>query len=77
MKRFIISIQVLSFWLTIIILLSTARATGLGFYFSSGSGSSGWSLEKDGYTFPDFEKDTEHKGFGFILDTAVARNGVF
>lgn len=57
--------------------VSNSWAIGLGLYANTGSGSAHWESEDQwGYT-NDWDKDTEHDGFGFVLDTAVARDRVF
>ena len=76
MKRFIVS-QVLSLLLALVFLTSSAMAIGLGVYYNGyGSGSADWTEDHDGWEL-DYEGDTESTGFGFVLDTAVAKDTLF
>jgi hypothetical protein len=52
-------------------------AIGLGGYFTAGSGSGEWDAEDEDDVESDFETDDTGSGFGFVLDTAVAKNRVF
>lgn len=56
---------------------SSARAVGLGFYGEVGGGNSEWELDFDSGGEEDFDADTSHAGFGFVLDTAVSTDRVF
>jgi len=78
MKRFIV-IQLVSLLLAVIFFTSSAMAIGLGFYLNPGifGGEADWTLESTGYKPSDYTQDTEHTGFGFVLDTAVAKNSLF
>ena len=60
----------------IAIFASNAGAVGLGGYIEYGSGSSDWNAD-DLYNFWDFETDTTFTGYGFVLDTNVARDRLF
>ena len=56
---------------------SKAEAFGLGVYGSSGSGSADWDREFwDGSSYKN-EKDSKYSTFGFVMDTAVAKNTLF
>ncbi len=76
MKRFIV-IQLVSLLLAVIFFTSSAMAIGLGFYLNPGifGGEADWTREDP--ISSDFKKDTEHTGYGFVLDTAVAKNKLF
>jgi len=79
MKRFIV-IQLVSLLLAVIFFTSSAMAIGLGFYLNPGifGGEADWTLETDYSAFDyEYKKDTEHTGYGFVLDTAVAKNKLF
>jgi len=83
MKRFIF-IQLISLILVSVLCMSEAMAVGLGLYFNFGNGSTDGDVEAqfednwDDYTFEySYEGDTKHFGWGFVLDTAVAKNKVF
>jgi len=79
MKRFIV-IQLVSLLLAVIFFTSSAMAIGLGFYLNPGifGGEADWTLENDYSSFDyEYEKDTEHTGYGFVLDTAIAKNKLF
>ena len=54
-----------------------ASAIGLGGYFSVGSGSGEWDAEDEDDNEWDIETDDTGSGFGFVLDTAVAKDRVF
>ena len=51
-----------------------ARAAGFGIYGSAGGDdSSRWSIDSN----PSFKVKTEHRGAGFVFDTAVAKDSFF
>lgn len=56
---------------------SPTMGIGLGGYFSTGSGSGDWTAQYENGVENDFETDDDGSGFGFVLDTAVAKNRVF
>jgi hypothetical protein len=62
-----------------IAMVSDVKALGLGFYGSIGGGSGEAELESDGpgNTSFDFDVDNDHASFGFVLDTAVAKDTLF
>ena len=76
MKK-ILSFQILIVMFAIVFFIPNAFALGLGFYGSLGSGKGDWEIDPDSGT--DYEVDTEnkHRSFGFVLDTAVAKDKVF
>jgi hypothetical protein len=76
MKRFCI-IQFLVVILVSAFLLSDSLALGLGGYITSGSGSGEWTAEYPNGSENDFDTDDSGSGFGFVLDTAVAKNKLF
>ena len=53
-----------------------AMAVGKGFYLQAGAGSASWDAEDDFHSW-SFDSDTSHAGFGFVLDTAVAKDKLF
>lgn len=68
--------------------VSNADASGFGMYGSLGSGSADWHVDgwtdveaqppgSLGYPASDFKTDSEHKGGGFVFDTAVAKDKLF
>lgn len=72
-------IMMRGFFVLIVLVLfaSNAYAFGLGVYGSTGSGSAEWDKEYwDGSSFT-YDKDSEHSTFGFVMDTAVAKNTLF
>lgn len=86
MRRFVL-IQLLSFLFICFFCISDVMAIGLGFtpftHFSSGDldwkidyDDSGYIWGSGDYTY-EFDDDSRHQGFEFVLDTAVARNTVF
>lgn len=76
MKRFLM-VQGISLLLIIAFSFSSAYAIGLGLYLNSGSGNADWTRTDEDDNEYDFEKDTTHTGYGFVLDTAVAKNKLF
>ncbi len=50
-----------------------ANAVGLGVYGGTSTGSANWSQ----YSYPDFGTGLERREYGFVLDTAVAKDKVF
>lgn len=67
-------------------LATNAGAVGFGMYFNTMSGSSDWDVDSDidgdGDFFDydesdDWDADEETTSFGFVLDTALARNQLF
>ena len=76
MKK-ILSFQILIAIFVTLFFVSNASALGLGFYGSFGSGSGEWEVDPE--DAPDYTVDTdnEHRGLGFVLDTAVAKDKVF
>lgn len=68
--------------------VSNAGAAGFGMYGSRGSGPAAWSFDgwtdieaqppgSLGYPPSSFNADSEHKGGGFVFDTAVAKNTLY
>jgi len=55
-----------------------AMALGLGFNLSGGGGTSEWTLE-DQWVYAEYDEDVEtgQAGIGFVLDTTVAKDGIF
>jgi hypothetical protein len=76
MKKCVI-VQILCVVLFLGFQVSESMAIGLGLYGSSGSGSAEWEAESSRGDTWDFEKDTEYSSFGFVLDTAVAKDRLF
>jgi hypothetical protein len=50
-----------------------ANAAGLGFYGSFGAGTADWSPDNG----LDYKKNTDHTGFGLVMDTAPASDQLF
>jgi len=76
MKKCVI-VQILCVVLFLGFQVSESMAIGLGLYGSSGSGSAEWEAENSWGDTWDFGKDTEYSSFGFVLDTAVAKDRLF
>ncbi len=53
------------------------EAIGLGVYGTTGSGSGSFKLDESGGTTDEGDVDVKQTGFGFVLDTAVAKDKVF
>lgn len=67
---------------------SPASASGFGMYGSLGSGSADWHIDgwpdleaqpagSLGYPASDFKTNSEHRGGGFVFDTAVAKDQLY
>jgi len=70
LTRYALTVVVISLFL----IPQSSQATGLGLYLPSwGNGSSTINFDS-GY---EWEQDIDHIGIGFVLDTRVARRGVF
>lgn len=76
MKK-ILSFQILIAFFVTLFFVSSASALGLGFYGSLGSGSGDLEVDPEAGTDYEFDTDNEHRSFGFVLDTAVAKDKVF
>jgi hypothetical protein len=76
MKK-ILSFQILIAIFVSLFFVSSASALGLGFYGSFGSGSGEWEVDPDEDSDYTVDTDNEHRSFGFVLDTAVAKDKVF
>ncbi len=57
--------------------INKVEAIGLGFYGTTGSGSGSYSLDEVSGTTDDGDVDIKQMGYGFVLDTAVAKNEVY
>lgn len=57
--------------------INKVEAIGLGFYGTTGSGSGSYSLDEVGGTTDEGDVDIKQMGYGFVLDTAVAKNQVY
>ncbi|OGR02164.1 MAG: hypothetical protein A2511_13890 [Deltaproteobacteria bacterium RIFOXYD12_FULL_50_9] len=65
-------------FVTTITFSSNAHAFGLGAYGSIGAGEADWEIDSSSSpNTPTFKFDIESQGFGFVMDTNVAKNNVF
>ncbi|MFC1853556.1 hypothetical protein ACFL27_25495 [candidate division CSSED10-310 bacterium] len=72
MKRYILILVTLM--VSQCLMMSPADAVGFGYFFVVGTGTSDWE-DEDATCEQDYT--AEHSGFGFVLDTTVARNSLF
>lgn len=75
MKR-VVCIQIFCLIVLCVFLASSAMAVGIGFYTGYGKGSTDWEIDDDWNTY-DLNAESERVGFGFVLDTAVAKDRIF
>lgn len=75
MKR-VIGLFFLSFVISVCVNVPKTMAIGIGLYVTSGSGSGNYDVDDD-YNTWDVDADIQRSGYGFVLDTAVARDRIF
>lgn len=72
MKR-LCAILFLSTLLSVCIAVPNSMALGLGLYWTSAWGDAAYDAEDDSNTW-DFDAEIERRGYGLVLDTAIAKD---
>ncbi len=75
MKR-LTAIVVLSIVFSVCVAVPSSMALGLGFYYTSAWGEAAYDAEDENDNTWDFDVDIERRGYGFVLDTAVAKDNL-
>lgn len=75
MKR-LSAILFLSIMLSVCVAVPSSMALGLGFYWTSAWGEATYDAEDDNNNTWDWDSEIERRGYGLVLDTAVAKDSV-
>ncbi len=68
------AILFLSILLSVCVAVPSSMALGLGFYWTSAWGEAAYDAEDDNDNTWDWDAEIERRGYGFVLDTALAKD---
>ena len=75
MKR-LSAILFLSIMFSVCVAVPSSMALGLGLYWTSAWGEAAYNAEDDNDNTWDWDSNIERRGYGFVLDTAVAKDSL-